>query len=108
MEDSKKDAHLNIETVTPDTEKDGQPNDQKHNHRSDQPIADDAQEKPATESKEVKDEATETTEETETSGDDDTAETSTAQEEEPEEPTTESSGPKDGDHPSSDIETVSP
>ena len=26
------DIHLNIETVTPDTEKEGQPNDQKYNH----------------------------------------------------------------------------
>jgi hypothetical protein len=33
MEDSNQNAHLNIETVTPDTEKDGQPNDQKYNHR---------------------------------------------------------------------------
>jgi hypothetical protein len=33
MENSNENAHLNIETVTPDTEKDGQPNDQKYNHR---------------------------------------------------------------------------
>lgn len=33
MENTEDNPHLNIETVTPDTEKDGQPNDQKNNHR---------------------------------------------------------------------------
>lgn len=32
MENKKDNPHLKIETVTPDTEKDGLPNDQKNNH----------------------------------------------------------------------------
>jgi hypothetical protein len=32
MENNEKDKHLDIETVTPETD-DGQPNDQRHNHR---------------------------------------------------------------------------
>ncbi|MEJ7557853.1 MAG: hypothetical protein WKF66_06050 [Pedobacter sp.] len=33
MENTNENAHLNIETVTPETENEGLPNDQKHNHR---------------------------------------------------------------------------
>ena len=33
MENTNENAHLNIETVTPDTEKEGLANDQKYNHR---------------------------------------------------------------------------
>lgn len=47
MENSNENAHLNIETVTPDTEKDGQPNDQKHNHRVENEGAKESDEKPA-------------------------------------------------------------
>jgi len=46
MENSEENPHLNIETVTPDTEKDGQPNDQKFNHRVENEAAKDSDEKP--------------------------------------------------------------
>ena len=46
MENSEENPHLNIETVTPDTEKDGQPNDQKFNHRVVNEAAKDSDEKP--------------------------------------------------------------
>jgi len=45
MENNNENAHLNIETVTPDTEKDGQPNDQKNNHRVENEGGKDAGEK---------------------------------------------------------------
>lgn len=40
------DIHLNIETVTPDTEKEGQPNDQKNNHSLGKVPSGDAPENP--------------------------------------------------------------
>ena len=46
MENTNENPHLNIETVTPDTEKDGQPNDQRHNHRVENEVANDSDEKP--------------------------------------------------------------
>ena len=46
MEHKKEDLHLNIETVTPDTD-DGQPNDQKHNHPGTKADGKDAASKPA-------------------------------------------------------------
>jgi hypothetical protein len=46
MENSEDNPHLNIETVTPDTEKDGQPNDQKFNHRVENEAAKESDEKP--------------------------------------------------------------
>ena len=46
MENSKENPHPEIETVTPDTD-DGQPNDQKHNHRVKNEATDDAEEKPS-------------------------------------------------------------
>lgn len=45
MENSEENPHLNIETVTPDTEKDGQPNDQKFNHRVENEAAQDSDQK---------------------------------------------------------------
>jgi hypothetical protein len=46
MENSEENPHLNIETVTPETEKDGQPNDQKFNHRVENEAAKKSDEKP--------------------------------------------------------------
>jgi hypothetical protein len=46
MENSEENPHLNIETVTPETEKDGQPNDQKFNHRVENEAAKESDEKP--------------------------------------------------------------
>ncbi|RZK82209.1 MAG: hypothetical protein EOO92_02630 [Pedobacter sp.] len=47
MENSKENKAPEIETVTPDTD-DGQPNDQKHNHRIENEVAN-AEEKPTSE-----------------------------------------------------------
>jgi len=45
MESNNENAHLHIETVTPDTEKDGQANDQKYNHRVDNEASKEADER---------------------------------------------------------------
>ena len=56
MENSEENPHLNIETVTPDTEKDGQPNDQKFNHRVENEAAKESDEKPEADEPEGNDE----------------------------------------------------
>ena len=56
MENSEENPHLNIETVTPDTEKDGQPNDQKFDHRVENEAAKESDEKPEADKPEGNDE----------------------------------------------------
>ena len=72
------DIHLNIETVTPDTEKEGQPNDQKYNHTLGKVPSGDASENPD----DIKeDEDNESAQNADVSGD--TQETETTGEEKP-------------------------
>lgn len=44
--DNLKDIHLNIETVTPETEGEGKPNDQKYNHRVENEVSGDSEKEP--------------------------------------------------------------
>ena len=44
--DNLKDIHLNIETVTPETEGEGKPNDQKYNYRVENEVSGDAEKEP--------------------------------------------------------------
>ncbi|MES2829712.1 MAG: hypothetical protein V4687_16260 [Bacteroidota bacterium] len=72
MENSKDDLQLNIETVTPETEIDGKPNNQENNHRVENEVPADQQSVPAagTEETDVK-ESSKKSEETDAQQDDD-------------------------------------
>lgn len=96
------DVQMDIETVTPETEKEGLPNDQKHNHAPERlPMDELAKEKDTTDNHDAAD-AKEPIEETEAPGDSE-GNTGEANNEKSEE-----SPKKPGDDKRDEIETTSP